>query len=54
MLNIRELPNDIQNIIFSKTKIICHVCQRKYNFNILFYKKQSKFYFCSKLCYNYI
>ena len=54
MFSISNLPIDIQNIIASKTNILCHVCQKKYNFKRFFYKKQNKFYFCSKLCYDFI
>jgi hypothetical protein len=54
MLTLKELPNDILYIILANTNIMCHVCQKKYNFNILFYKKQSKFYYCSKLCYEFM
>lgn len=54
MLSLKDLPNDILIIILANTNIICHVCQKKYNFNILFYKKQSKFYFCSRLCYEFV
>jgi hypothetical protein len=51
---ISELPIELQDIILANTNIICHVCQKKYNFNNLFYKKQSKFYYCSKLCYEFM
>jgi hypothetical protein len=50
---INDLPSELQNIILTYTNIICHVCQKKYDFNILFYKKQSKFYYCSKICYEF-
>ena len=48
------------DLVLANNNIICHVCQKKYNFNNfnnfnnLFYKKQSKFYFCSELCYQFI
>ena len=54
MLTLKELPNELLIIILANTNIICHVCQKKYNFNNLFYKKQSKFYFCSRLCYEFM
>jgi hypothetical protein len=54
MINISNLPIDIQNIIVNKANIICHVCQKKYKFKMFFYKKQNKFYFCSKSCYNLV
>ena len=45
------------DLVLANNNIICHVCQKKYNLNnlnYLFYKKQSKFYFCSELCYQFI
>ena len=52
MLTLKDLPNELLVIILANTNICCHVCQ--YNFNNLFYKKQSKYYFCSRLCYEFI
>ena len=54
MLSLKDLPNELLVIILANTNICCHVCQKKYNFNNLFYKKQSKYYFCSRLCYEFI
>ncbi len=51
---INYLPSELQNIILNYTNIICHVCKKKYDFNILFYKKQSKFYYCSRICYEFM
>ena len=54
MLALEVLPNELLDIILANICISCHVCKKKYNFNNLFYKKQSKFYFCSRLCYEFI
>lgn len=47
-----ELPDEIILLIFKKTNIKCHSCNCKYHIN--FYKKQNKYYYCSKSCYNFI
>ena len=47
-----ELPDEIILLILKKTNIKCHNCYSNYNIN--FYKKQNKYYYCSKMCYNFI
>lgn len=46
------LPNEIIDNILKLTYIKCKCCSLE--FNIIFYKKQSKFYYCSKECYNFL
>lgn len=46
------LPNEIIDNILKLTYIKCKCCSLE--FNIYFYKKQSKFYYCSKECYNFL
>ena len=46
------LPDDIIYFIIDNTNIKCHTCNRK--FNIYFYKKKNKYYYCSDICYNFI
>ena len=48
------LNDDIIYLVNSLTKIKCHVCNKKYKLQHDFYKKQSKFYYCSKNCYHFI
>lgn len=48
------LNDDVLKIIISKCNIKCHVCKKSFNFKKNFYKKQSKYYFCCKLCYEFI
>lgn len=49
---LSKLPDDIINYLINKCDIKCHTCNRK--FNIYFYKKQNKYYYCSDICYNFI
>jgi len=49
---LSNLPDDIIYFIIDNTNIKCHTCSRK--FNIYFYKKQNKYYYCSDICYNFI
>ena len=49
---LSKLPDDIINYIIYNTNIKCHVCKRSYN--LTFYKKESNFYYCSQICYNFI
>lgn len=51
-MNFNNLPNEIIEYILDNTNIKCKTCQLKFNLN--FYKKLSKFYFCSKICYEFI
>lgn len=51
---IEKLYDDVLNIILNDCKIICHVCNKNFNFKELFYKKQNKFYYCSRECYEFI
>ena len=51
---IKKLNDDVLNIILNDCKIICHVCNKHFNFKELFYKKQNKFYYCSRECYEFI
>ena len=53
-MNIVFLVDDILDIILDDCKIICHVCNKRFDFKKSFYKKQSKFYYCSKICYHSI
>ena len=46
------LPNEIIDNILKLTYIKCKCCNLEFNIN--FYKKQSKFYYCSKECYELI
>ena len=48
------LNNDVLGLINKSTNIKCHVCNKKYKLQHDFYKKQSKFYYCSKCCYHFI
>lgn len=48
------LNNDVLGLINNSTNIKCHVCNKKYKLQHDFYKKQSKFYYCSKCCYHFI
>lgn len=52
MIFLSKLPDDIIYYIIVNTNITCHTCKRKYN--IYFYKKQNKYYYCSNICYNFI
>ncbi len=52
-MNIIKLDDDILYIILKKCKIVCHVCNKQFNFKKSFYKKQNKFYYCSRECYNF-
>lgn len=53
-MHISKLNDDVLYIILKDCKIICHVCNKKYNFKRVFYKKQNKFYYCSRECYEFI
>lgn len=44
--------DDIVQYILDFTCITCHTCKKKYNIN--FYIKYSKFYYCNIECYNHI
>ena len=46
------LPIEIVDNILKLTNIKCKCCNLYFNIN--FYKKQSKFYYCSKECYEFI
>ena len=48
------LNNDVLTLIDNLTNIKCHVCNKKYKLQHDFYKKQNKFYYCSKNCYHFI
>jgi len=48
------LNNDVLWLINNLTNIKCHVCNKKYKLQHDFYKKQNKFYYCSKNCYHFI
>ena len=48
------LNNDVLTLITNLTNIKCHVCNKKYKLQHDFYKKQNKFYYCSKNCYHFI
>ena len=48
---LSKLPDDIIYFINDNTNIKCHTCSRK--FNIYFYKKQKKYYYCSNICADY-
>jgi hypothetical protein len=48
------LNDDIIYLVNNLTNIKCHVCNKKYKLQHDFYKKQSKFYYCSKNCYCFI
>lgn len=47
-----ELPHDLIVYINNCTNIKCHICKKKFNIN--FFKKLSKNYYCSKICYEFI
>ena len=47
------LNDDVINIINDFIKIKCHVCKKRYKIERNFYKKQKKFYYCSKICYEF-
>ena len=49
-----QLNDDVINIINDFIKIKCHVCKKCYKIEGNFYKKQNKFYYCSKECYLFI
>lgn len=53
MLILDVLNDDVLNIIIKESNIKCHVCNKSFDFKKNFYKKQSCFYFCSKLCYEF-
>ena len=46
-----ELPSEIIDIIINDVKIECWTCKVKYNLN--FYKKLDKNYYCSEECFNH-
>ena len=48
--------NKLKNLVekYNLTNIKCHVCNKKYKLQHDFYKKQNKFYYCSKNCYHFI
>lgn len=48
------LNQDVLNIILLYSHIECHTCKTQFNFKKNFYKKQAKFYYCSKICYEFI
>ena len=43
---------DIIEYILEFTCIYCNTCKKKYNIN--FYTKLDKFYYCSRECFNHI
>ena len=47
-----ELPEEIVDLIIQFTKIECWTCKVKYNLN--FYKKLDKNYYCCIECFNHI
>ncbi len=47
-----ELPEEIVDLIIQFTKIECWTCKVKYNLN--FYKKLDKKYYCCIECFNHI
>lgn len=52
-----QLYDLCDDILYHITNIIdckCHICHNKICIKKLFYKKQGKFYFCSKICYEFI
>ena len=51
---LTQLNNDILNYISTITNIHCHICYKKFDINEIFYKKQGKFYYCCKECYEFI
>lgn len=53
-MDILNLDDDVINIILDNCKIKCHVCNKKFDFINLFYKKQNKFYYCSRECYEFV
>lgn len=52
MINLFKLPDDIIKYIINLIDIKCHVCNVQYNLS--FYIKLDKYYFCSESCYNSI
>ncbi len=51
---LMQLCDDILKHISNITNIYCHVCYKKFDINKSFYKKQNKFYYCCKECYEFI
>jgi hypothetical protein len=51
---ILVLNDDIIYYVNNLTNIKCHICNKKYKLQHDFFKKQSKFYYCSKNCYHFI
>ena len=47
----KQLPDEIINVIFNNIKIECWTCKVKYN--LKFYKKLDKNYYCSEECFNH-
>lgn len=54
VINYIILDDDVINIINDFIKIKCHVCKKRYKIERNFYKKQKKFYYCSRECYEFI
>ena len=52
IINIDYLDKDIIQYILDFTYIYCHTCKKKYNID--FYIKLDRFYYCSKECYEHI
>ncbi len=48
------LNDDILKIILTYSHIECHTCKLQFDFKKNFYKKQALFYYCSKICYEFI
>ena len=48
------LNDDIIKIILNYSNIKCNICQYQFDFKKNFYKKQKNFYYCSKICYEFI
>ena len=53
MFILDVLNEDVLNIILDNSNIQCNTCRIKFNFKKNFYKKQDKFYYCSKICYEF-
>lgn len=49
----KKIPDDLGNIILDILHYKCHGCLRQIKFSN-FYKKQNKFFYCSKDCYYFI
>ncbi len=52
---MKKLPYEIINEILSYLEITCHTCYNKINLNNLKNLiKLNKFYFCNKICFDFI